>query len=48
MSSGLHVNYLLFFPILMKIEFSGKIFKLHENASSGSRNFPCEQTVWQA
>jgi len=32
----------------MKIDFSGQIVKLHENASNGSRVFPCEQTDGQA
>jgi hypothetical protein len=47
---GLHVKYPLFFKILIKLEFSGKIFEkcsninFHENPSSERRDIPCKQT----
>ena len=44
---GLHVQYIYFYPILMKLEYSRQIFekysdvKFHENPSNGSRVAPC-------
>jgi len=50
---GLHVKYLLFCPILMKLEFFPYFIEkysnttFHGNSSSGSRVFPSGQTEVQ-